>query len=92
MWLLIAAVLVWCGATVKLGKRTFFQHVSAVWSTPEAQDMKDGIEQKAGPVLDKVERGVKAGYHEATRGDGGTEGSGSGSSSVPSPQSATGTR
>ena len=59
-WLVVVVVLVWCGATVKLGKRTFFQHVSAVWSTPEAQDMKNGIEEKAGPVVDKVERGDDA--------------------------------
>ena len=89
IWLVIAGALVWCGATVKLGKRTFFQHVSAVWSTPEAQDMKNGIEEKAGPVVDKVERGVKAGYHEATRDDGGT-GSGT-AATIPSPKHVTGT-
>lgn len=68
-WLVVVVVLVWCGATVKLGKRTFFQHVSAIWSTPEAQDMKSGIQEKAGPLVEKVERGVKAGYHEATKPD-----------------------
>jgi hypothetical protein len=68
-WLVVVVALVWCGATIKLGKRTFFQHVSAVWSTPEAQDMKQGIQEKAGPLVEKVERGVKAGYHEATRDD-----------------------
>ena len=82
VWLVLAVALVWCGATVKLGKRTFFGHVSAIWSTPEAQDMKNGIEEKAGPVVDKVERGVKAGYREATRSDGG---------SAPTPTSVTGT-
>ena len=30
--LLIVGVLVFLGATVKLGKRTFFGHVSAIWS------------------------------------------------------------
>ncbi len=91
IWLVIAGVLVFCGATVKLGKRTFFQHVSAVWSTPEAQDMKNGIKEKAGPLVDKVERGVKAGYHEATHGNDAGAGSGS-ASGVPTPQGATGTR
>ena len=87
-WLVVAAALVWCGATVKLGKRTFFGHVHAIWATPEAQDMKNGIEEKAGPVVDKVERGVKAGYHEATKSDG----SGSGTAAtIPAPQSVTGT-
>ncbi len=69
-WLVIAGVLTWCGATVKLGKRTFFGHVSAVWNTPEAQDMKEGVVKEAGPLVDKVERGVKAGYREATEGSG----------------------
>ena len=85
VWLVIAVALVWCGATVKLGKRTFFGHVQAIWATPEAQDMKNGIQEKAGPVVDKVERGVKAGYHEATRSDGGGE------SGAPTPTAVTGT-
>jgi hypothetical protein len=59
--------LVVCGATVKLGSRTFFGHVRAIWQTDEAQDMRQGIKEKAGPVVDKVKRGVKAGWDEATR-------------------------
>jgi len=81
IWLVLAVGLVVCGSTVKLGKRTFFGHVSAIWSTPEAQDMKNGIEEKAGPVVHKVERGVRAGYDEATSDDDAGAGSGSGSSS-----------
>lgn len=73
--LVIVGVLVFFGATVKLGKRTFFGHVSAIWNTPEAKDMRDGVEEKAGPVVDKVERGVKAGVREATRDDGTGSGS-----------------
>jgi len=92
MWVVLIGAFVWFGATVKLGKRTFFGHVSAIWSTPEAQDMKNGIEEKAGPVVDKIGRGVKAGYHEATRSDDGGAPSGSGSGSgVPTPQQVTGT-
>jgi hypothetical protein len=79
IWLVLAVALVVCGSTVKLGKRTFFGHVSAIWSTPEAQDMKNGIEEKAGPVVNKVERGVRAGYREATNDDGSGSGSASGS-------------
>ena len=101
-WLIIIGVFIWFGATVKLGKRTLFGHVHAVWATPEAQDMKNGIEEKAGPVVNKVERGVKAGYREATRGDDAGDGSGSASgsgssngsgsgSAIPSPQAVTGT-
>ena len=67
--LAIVGSLIFLGATVKLGKRSFFGHVSAIWSTQEAKDMRDGVETKAGPVVDKIERGVKAGVHEATKAD-----------------------
>ena len=80
--LLIAGALAYCGATVKLGKRTFFGHVQAIWKTDEVQDMKDGFKEKAGPTMDKVERGVKKGIEEATKDDKGSAGSGS---SVPAP-------
>lgn len=66
----IAIGLVVCGSTVKLGKRTFFGHIAAIWETPEAKDMRDGIKKEAGPVVDKVERGVKAGWQEAKKGSG----------------------
>ena len=65
--LLIVGVLVFLGATVKLGKRTFFGHVSAIWSTDEAKDMREGVSEKAAPVVEKVKRGVEAGYKEATK-------------------------
>lgn len=67
----IVAVVAFFGATVKLGRRTFFGHVSAIWSTDEAQDMRKGLEEKAGPALDRVKRGVEAGIKAATREDGG---------------------
>ena len=77
--LALAGALAYCGATVKLGKRTFFGHVQAIWKADEVQDMKDGIKEKAGPTMDKVTRGVKKGLEEATK----DEGSGSGSQAVP---------
>ncbi len=75
VFLLIAGALAYCGATVKLGKRTFFGHVQAIWKTEQVQDMKDGIKEKAGPTMDKVTRGVKKGYEEAAKD--GSAGSGS---------------
>ena len=72
--LAIAVGLAYCGATVKLGKRTFFGHVRAIWKTDEAQDLKEGVKDTAGPTVDKVKRGVKRGIEEATKDD---EGSGS---------------
>lgn len=65
--LFVVGVLVFFGATVKLGKRTFFGHVAAIWSTEEARDMREGVGEKAGPMVDKVKRGVEAGYDEATK-------------------------
>ena len=75
VFLLIAGVLAYCGATVKLGKRTFFGHVQAIWKTDEVQDMKEGFKEKAGPAVDTVKRGVEKGIEEAKK-----DGSGSGSS------------
>ena len=75
--LLIAGALAYCGATVKLGKRTFFGHVQAIWKTDEVQDMKEGFKEKAGPAMDKVSRGVKKGIEEATKDGSGSAGSGS---------------
>ena len=62
-YLAIGAGLAYCGATVKLGDRTFFQHVRAIWHTEEAQDLKRGVEQTAKPTVERVERGVHAGIN-----------------------------
>lgn len=89
VFLAIAAGLTYCGATVKLGKRTFFGHVQAIWKTSEAQELKDGVKEKAGPAADRVKRGIEKGYEAATEDD---VGSGSGSASKkkkPAPAPAT---
>ncbi|HEU0032710.1 MAG TPA: hypothetical protein VFQ53_18895 [Kofleriaceae bacterium] len=75
IFLALALGFVWCGATVKLGNRTFFGHVRNIWATEEVQELKHGVQEKAGPTADKLKRGVKAGYEAATK----DEGSGSGS-------------
>jgi hypothetical protein len=59
--------LVYCGATVKLGKRTFFGHVSRIWSSEETREMVDGVKESSDPMMNKIKRGVKAGYQEASR-------------------------
>ena len=61
--------LAFCGATVKLGNRTFFGHVRAIWATDEAQDLKKGVKESAGPAVGRVKRGVEAGY-KAMKSDG----------------------
>ena len=48
----IIGTLVFLGATVKMGKRTFFGHVGAIWSTKEAKDMREGVGEKARPMVD----------------------------------------
>jgi hypothetical protein len=67
--LAIIAGLAYCGATVKLGDKTFFDHVRAIWHTPEAQDMKRGIETTAAPAVHKLEHGAEAGYRAITGSD-----------------------
>jgi len=79
IYLALAAGLAYCGATVKLGKRTFFGHIRAIWATEEVQDLKNGVEDKAGPAVDRVKRGVKAGLSAA---EGDDKGSGSAAGSA----------
>lgn len=69
--LTLVAVVAFFGSTVKLGQRTFFGHVRAIWATDEAQDMRKGLGEKAGPALERVKRGVKAGVKAAAGDDGG---------------------
>ena len=72
LWLAIAIGIVYVATNVPLGKRTLVGHVRAIWHTEEVRELKDGVKEKAGPAVDRLERGVKAGYHAATG-----EGSGS---------------
>ena len=89
VFLAIAGGLAYCGATVKLGKRTFFGHVQAIWATEEVQDLKKGVEEKAGPAASRVKRGLEKGYEAATSDDGDAgAGSGSGSARKPAPKPA----
>ena len=81
IFLVLAIGLAYVGATVKLGKRTFFGHIRAIWATEEVQDLKHGVEEKAGPAVEKVKRGVKAGIEAADK----DEGSGSAGSAAPAP-------
>lgn len=70
IYLALGAGLAYCGATVKLGKRTFFGHVRAIWHTEQAQDLRDGVRETAGPAVHKVERGIQAGYNAMENGSG----------------------
>ncbi|HEY4183129.1 MAG TPA: hypothetical protein VGM90_40175 [Kofleriaceae bacterium] len=67
IYLALAIVIVWLAVTVPLGKRTLWGHMRAIWATSEVQDLKNGVEEKAGPTVEKVKRGVKAGIDEADK-------------------------
>lgn len=82
IFLALAIGLAVCGSTVKLGKHTFFGHIRAIWATEEVQDLKQGVEDKAGPTADRVKRGVEAGY-KAMKDDEGSAGSGSAANHAP---------
>ena len=69
IWLAIIIGIVWFSVTVKLGDKTLVEHVRAIWHTNEVQDLKHGVEDKAGPAVDKLERGGKAAYKEMTGSD-----------------------
>lgn len=45
---------VYYGMTVKLGERTFFQHVGAIWGTKETQELRRGTKQKVGGLVDEA--------------------------------------
>jgi hypothetical protein len=75
VYLAIAAGLAYCATTVPLGKRTFVGHVRAIWQTDEVRELKDGMKGKAGPAVERLERGVKAGYKAATSEGSGSQGS-----------------
>ena len=71
VFLALAGALAFCGATVKLGNRTFFGHVRAIWHTDEAQDLKKGVTDKAAPAAGKIKKGIEAGYNAMTDDDAG---------------------
>jgi hypothetical protein len=57
----------WFGFTVPLGKYTLFGHFRRIWNSKETQEMVDGTKEAAGPAVDKLKRGVKAGVDEASK-------------------------
>jgi hypothetical protein len=54
LWLACIAGFVWFATTVKLGKRTLWRHVVAIFSTREAKDLADGTRQEARRVAAKL--------------------------------------
>jgi hypothetical protein len=58
LYFVVAVVFVIIATTVKFGKRTLWGHAKAIWSTEEAKDARDGIEEKAGPAAKEVKERV----------------------------------
>ena len=72
VYLAIFGGLFYCGSTVPLGhtktdaswpygaesRLTFFGHVRAIWHTDQVQDLKEGIEDKAGPAASELKKKV----------------------------------
>ena len=75
VYLILAIIVVYLATTVQLGKRTFVGHIRAIWHTEEVQELKDGVKEKTKPAVDRLERGVNAGYKAATKEGGGAQGS-----------------
>ena len=67
---------VYYGMTVKLGERTFFQHIRAIWDTKETQELRRGTKEKVGGLVDEATDHVVKGVAKTvpgkvlTRGDG----------------------
>jgi hypothetical protein len=66
VYLAIAIAIVYFATTVPLGKHTLVGHVRAIWHTEQVQDLKEGVKEKAAPAVDRLGKGMKAGYHAAT--------------------------
>ena len=66
VYLAVIVGLAYFATSVPLGKRTLVGHVRAIWHTEEVQELKQGVKDKAGPAVDRLERGVRAGYKAAT--------------------------
>ncbi|MGA7741046.1 MAG: hypothetical protein WBP56_15865 [Polyangia bacterium] len=45
---------VFYGMTVKLGERTFFRHLRAIWDTKETQELRRGTKEKVGGLVDEA--------------------------------------
>ncbi len=68
--LAICCVLAFLGATVPLGKRTFFGHVRNIWASDSVKELKDGIGEKAGPAATRLKHGVEKGLETVVEGSG----------------------
>ncbi len=67
VWLILIAVFIWFGLTVRLGKFTLFQHIGRIWHSRETQDLVHGTEETAAPAVDKLKHSVhESNEHQTT--------------------------
>ncbi len=62
---LFLAVVLWAAFTVRLGSRTFADHVDRIGQTPEAQDFLDGTRSRITPALESAKQRILGEYVEA---------------------------
>jgi hypothetical protein len=55
--------------TIKIGERTTVEHLRRIWGSDEAQEMVQDVKREAGPVVERVKRGVTAGAKAAADSD-----------------------
>ncbi|ACY18441.1 hypothetical protein [Haliangium ochraceum] len=67
VYLVVFVALVYLGATVPLGSRTFFGHVRNIWASEETREMVDGIKKSGRPMYEGLKRGVEEGVNETRR-------------------------
>jgi hypothetical protein len=73
------------GMTAKLGDRTFFQHVRAIWETQETKELRRGAKQKVSGLVDEATDGVVKGVARNAPGKVSMRGEGTaGETAVPS--------
>jgi hypothetical protein len=53
-WLVVFIAALWFAATVKLGKRTLFGHLHAIFNSREARDLADGTKDEAHKIADRL--------------------------------------
>ena len=89
LYIALALFVTWCSTSVKLGEHSCAGHVKRIWASDEGSDLREGVKAKAtsegtrevledvaetaAPVVDRVSRGVKAGFREAVAGDAGAK-------------------
>jgi hypothetical protein len=75
----------WFGMTVRLGDRTLFEHVQAIWKTHESQDLLRGTKEKMGDLVDRASEKVVRGVAKNAPGQVGAHGENAGEESTRPP-------